>query len=481
MPKGLAFLSKKSFHTSKLCNQEKVWLAEKAKEAEDAKIRELTRQIEQEREEEELLRISGNKSKKLDRGIDWMYQGGQASGSGGTLTAFEEEQKKKEAEDYLLGKEYNPSNMKSGDFAQAASESSVGLNKVIAAAESLPVVTQQFLKKDMTAEQEWNADFHLRYEDPMFMVEQRRKEKERDKEKKKELFGDYHDMNGSKKNHASSSATHDEDNYDEGHKRRSRRDEKSRHISRRKRSYSSDDSYDSRRYSSRKRDRQREGKRDHRYTSRSRSRSRSPSRDRRHRNSHHPRGWSRSSSRDRSYDHKDVKESRCKRNIRDHRRVDNPSRSDRSDKYDNTDGERKQYGLIGATLSRPSDIAPDTSLLTKKRQEKDDARYRNHRSNRNDFGAKRRLTEEEREKALAEMQEHANQRFGEMNQANLKSNNSDLYDEEIQRRVQGHESASQRNFLEETTAKAHAISVSQDATLSSRLSATRHRHLKDDT
>ena len=53
---GLSFLSKKSWHVKNLDNQERVWLAEQAKAAEDAKTKELADQIKQEREAEELAR-----------------------------------------------------------------------------------------------------------------------------------------------------------------------------------------------------------------------------------------------------------------------------------------------------------------------------------------------------------------------------------------------------------------------------------------
>jgi anti-sigma28 factor (negative regulator of flagellin synthesis) len=47
MVQGLAFLSKKSWHTKNLANQEKVWMAEQQKEAEVAKTKELAKQIQQ--------------------------------------------------------------------------------------------------------------------------------------------------------------------------------------------------------------------------------------------------------------------------------------------------------------------------------------------------------------------------------------------------------------------------------------------------
>jgi hypothetical protein len=41
---GLSFLSKKSWHTSNISNQEKVWIAEQKAAAEEAKLKELTHQ-----------------------------------------------------------------------------------------------------------------------------------------------------------------------------------------------------------------------------------------------------------------------------------------------------------------------------------------------------------------------------------------------------------------------------------------------------
>jgi hypothetical protein len=480
MPKGLAFLSKKSLHTGKLCNQEKVWIAEKAKEAEDAKIRELSRQIQQEREQEELERISGNKTKRLDRGIDWMYQGGQTSASaGGAMTAFEEEQKKKEAEEYLLGKEYNPSNVKSGDFAEAATGTSMGVNKIITATatvvETAPVESPSQVK-NISAEQEWNTNFHLRYEDPMFMVEQRRKEKERDKEKKRQLFEGVNDQYRSNRGREKEKEMRDGDRYD---RKRSRKDtSRHRDSRRRKRSNSSESMYESRRHLQ-KRDR----KSRHKYHSRStsRSRSRSPYRKRSHR---------RRRSRSHSYDYKrswsrDREDRRARKShhydSRD-RREDPSFQSDRNEEKDKSHrGESKQYGLIGASLSKPTDIGPDSSLIAKKRREKEEARSRYNRYNQGDTREKRRLTDEERAAALAEMQQNAKERVSIVsNEGTSKSSKSDLYEEEIQRRMQDKVSGAHRSFLEDATVKAHAIDGSQAMSLSSRLAATRHRHQRDD-
>ena len=101
---GLSFLSKKSWHTSNISNQEKVWIAEQKAAAEEAKLKELTQQIKLEREQEELQKITGKKSSSTgDRGVDWMYEGHKRG--------EEDEEQRKVQEDaqneaYLLGKEY---------------------------------------------------------------------------------------------------------------------------------------------------------------------------------------------------------------------------------------------------------------------------------------------------------------------------------------------------------------------------------------
>lgn len=137
--------------------------------------------------------------------------------------------------------------------------------------------------------------------------------------------------------------------------------------------------------------------------------------------------------------------------------------------------------MIGASLSKPTDIGPDTSLIAKKRREKEEARSRYNRYNQGDTREKRRLTDEERAAALAEMQQNAKERVSIVsNEGTSKSSKSDLYEEEIQRRMQDKVSGAHRSFLEDATVKAHAIDGSQAMSLSSRLAATRHRHQRDD-
>jgi len=200
---GLAFLAKKSWHTSNLNNQEKVWLAEQATVAEEAKTRELTRQLQQERETDEVHRLAGRpiqRIDRLDRGIDWMYQSGGPAGV--------EQRKKEEAEEYLLGKEYNPAQVKTGDFA-----ATTGLDHVIQsvhhktelpltdASASLRIVDRGAMnsssnnitnKSSFSTHEDnkldWNESFSRRYEDPMYMVEQKKVEREAEMKKRQLLL-----------------------------------------------------------------------------------------------------------------------------------------------------------------------------------------------------------------------------------------------------------------------------------------------------
>ncbi|TMW56504.1 hypothetical protein Poli38472_006514 [Pythium oligandrum] len=95
---SLAFLAKKSWHTANLRNVEKVWLAEQKHAAEEKKVAELKKNIEEERQLQELRKLqaqNGNKSAAVER-LDWMYQGPMANTS------------ERSTEDYLLGKEFKP-------------------------------------------------------------------------------------------------------------------------------------------------------------------------------------------------------------------------------------------------------------------------------------------------------------------------------------------------------------------------------------
>ena len=187
MVQGLAFLSKKSWHTKNLANQERVWIEEQKKAAEDSKTQELAKQIQREREEEDLDRIAGRKSNRLDKGIDWMYQGVKSDAA--------QEDAKKQAEEYLLGKEFTggPSLQIKGDLAQAL-EQNDGVNAVISnlASDRAPVAdhtpSSQIPVMSEPSVAERNEAFRVRLEDPMYFVRQKRREQEVKVEKTKALY-----------------------------------------------------------------------------------------------------------------------------------------------------------------------------------------------------------------------------------------------------------------------------------------------------
>ena len=226
---GLSFLSKKSWHTSNISNQEKVWIAEQKAESENRRTKELLDQIKAEREGEEFDKLTGRKHNNGgvsgDRGTNWMYEGGtkSAAADGNNEVQAEEEARKNEA--YLLGKEYVPegSNRNTGDFAVASAMTGAlekastygatigagynndGNGGAAAAAggggggttlriqdtasDAAPLKSNSSNINDLdNTHHEWNKEFHLRHEDPMFAVHQRRMAQEKDVQKKKRLM-----------------------------------------------------------------------------------------------------------------------------------------------------------------------------------------------------------------------------------------------------------------------------------------------------
>ena len=108
-------------------------MAEQRKQAEAQKTQELAKQIQQEREQEELEKISGKKGPKLDRGIDWMYQGPT-----GELAKEDSERK---AEEFLLGKEFVGEGATQGDFDNGDQDQ--GINTVLRQQEAAAVAADQ--------------------------------------------------------------------------------------------------------------------------------------------------------------------------------------------------------------------------------------------------------------------------------------------------------------------------------------------------
>jgi hypothetical protein len=179
MVQGLAFLSKKSWHVKNLANQEKVWVAEQQQQAEAAKTQELAKQIQHEREREELEALTGKKT-TLDRGIDWMYQGQNAQ------SEIAEQDAIKKSEEYLLGKEYVPEGAIKGDLDDG--QAMEGVNAVLAAATVADTAGQSSTAYSEQTVAERNEAFRVRHEDPMFAVSTLAYQKTQQHERNKELY-----------------------------------------------------------------------------------------------------------------------------------------------------------------------------------------------------------------------------------------------------------------------------------------------------
>ena len=303
-----------SADTSNLSNQEKVWLAEQKAAAEAQKVKELQTQIQLEREKEEFEKLAGKKSKG-DRGVNWMYEegGGPAYGENAELEAAKEEEEK---EAYLLGKEYVPQGQEKhvGDFAEAATMggvlekastrgATIGAGAVAADVRNdeahvrLKDDNEEQMKDD-DGRSEFNKEFHLRHEDPMFAVHKKREMQRKEVEKKRNLMeraglvvkevrkGDQKD----EKQREYDGDVHKRAKKDRPKKRK--KHHKHRHHRDRSSSVSSDSSSS---YSRERRHRKKRDKKRHRHHSRRNRRERSSSHDR-------------SRSRDRSIDRSDSRQ-----------------------------------------------------------------------------------------------------------------------------------------------------------------------------
>ena len=532
---GLSFLAKKSWHTANLNNQEKVWIAQQQKAVEETKIKELAKQIQQEREEDELNHMAGTKRSRLDRGIDWMYQGSAGAGSG-EKHAYEEEQQEKDAEDFLLGKEYNHQNVKSGDFCKVE-ETAVGVAAIVnnassAAAETeapfQPVrptpptqTTNSAAAGPEDESQKWNQDFRLKLEDPMFMVSQRKKEKERDEQRKRDLFErvkkEEKPSTKRRKDRRGSNPPLDGDGSESSHRRdrkRRKKKHKRKHHRRkqsrsRSRSHTSRDDEDSRNEHqySRTRSSRRDDRRSRRRTmspSRSRSYSHSPdsSRPRSGRRYHSTRrsgrdrspSYERSRSRDsggphRYRSHQRRSRSRSKsnhseRNIykrgeapKRRNQVENGPRSEQQSRGSQSNGRPVSNDSAGHSRS----LGPDPKLLAKKRQEKEAARNRYRRQGSSRVADEHegrshhsKLSREERNAAIRDMQSDAGSRRSRLAKVAVQpSQNSKLLDDERRmRESKGRNFRDSGNFLTEMERKVNGIDT--DISMSARVARNRH-------
>lgn len=400
-----------------------------------------TDQIKAEREREEFDKLA-KKQTIGDRGTNWMYEGHGVSGQDElqSAAAAASEAKAEEAknESYLLGKEYVPDNQTgkgSGDFAAVnnmtgalekastvgatigVGQSTTNINAAVGGGEGSTLRIQQqtsTIQKEDNNNSEWNQNFHLRHEDPMFAVSQQKRQIDKDVEKKRKLMEraglDVRPvLKSDGDNGLDNRKRRDDGEMSDGDKRRHKKKKKRKHKSKKSRkyhhksssrrrrrdrsrspSYSSDYSssssvssrgrrhHDSRkhhrkdRYESRhRRSRSRSSDRNHgrgddrrrqhhSRHSRSRSRSYSP-RDRRRR--HSSRSYSRSRSRDDSSNRREYDGDRRKRGRDDYNGHNNhddrkpPSDASSTDhqraKDDNTNTKKKAegYGLIGTSLA----------------------------------------------------------------------------------------------------------------------------------
>ena len=492
MVQGLAFLSKKSWHTKNMANQEKVWLAEERKRAEDLKTAELAKQIQQEREEAELEEMTGQTKRKRDRGIDWMYEQGQGE--------LARQDAQKQAEEYLLGKEFVPAAVANkGDLKNAEGTNNEGVHAaVVAASEKMAAAEAPTTEPSV---QDRNEAFRMRLEDPMFAVTKRAAEQQQKYDKKKELYervvgGVAVDVVNSSREH-NKKKKRKRDREERRARKRERKDERRRrHHHRRSNSLSdSDDSEAGCREKSRRRSRK--------------SPSRSPSYDRRprekakrshsHWNRRHRQSKSRSpvASRSRSPDRHNKYRGRSRSPSWDPQPSGHPDRyhhdrhrkerdigrnhhRSRRERYDSSDQNQKQpgintslpkspplprsetltkkdeYGLQSggvssnnASTAGTSRLGPDRKLLQQKRQERQEERRRVHET----ATSRRRRTAEEREQAIRDMEMDARRR--EQNQRESRTRKEKEEEEDAPSR--GRSAA----FLQEVQHVASSISMSE--------------------
>lgn len=493
-------MSKKSWHTKNLANQEKVWMAEQRSEAEAQKTKELAKQIQQEREQEELEKISGKKGPKLDRGIDWMYQG--------TTGELAKEDAERKAEEFLLGKEYIPEGATHGDFDNGDQDQ--GINSILKKQQEeavKPTINGNALDLEPSVKDR-NEDFRLRVEDPMFFVSQKQREKVIQHDKTKALYErvvgyeeDDHRVNTKitkettmkerkrhKKHKKSKARKRDRDHDDDSSDSYSSEDDNLKHRHRRRRSRDRDSSRRKRhqRSSSNDRDRShrshddrdlRKDRGDRRYPEDNRSSRKrrhesdsdydgkdSKANSRRHDNRH------RSEDDDRDYDRR----RRRHDDIRDHQDYHRHSHQshDKHDRRpyskspspDRHDKKMEGYGLKGASLTvDPNDLGPSRDLLQKKREEREMER----RKIREAASTRRPRTEAERAKALEEMQANARKR-----EESRLSGPKKIYEDDEDNDARA--SKGEAGFIKDVTRQTYGIVGEGGQSLSSRVAQNRH-------
>eukprot|EP00592_Proboscia_alata_P000121 CAMPEP_0194373000 /NCGR_PEP_ID=MMETSP0174-20130528/21426_1 /TAXON_ID=216777 /ORGANISM="Proboscia alata, Strain PI-D3" /LENGTH=536 /DNA_ID=CAMNT_0039151837 /DNA_START=132 /DNA_END=1742 /DNA_ORIENTATION=- len=521
---GLAFLSKKSWHTKNISNQEKVWIAEQQKNAEDLKTTELAKQIKAEREQDEFNRISNRKGNGTDRGIDWMYQEG-----GGKKE--QDIEKEKKSEDFLLGKAITADVFQSNDVNEE--EDGVGIGGVMPQlAVSSSSITNQKVEEEEEKDHEAsraldrNEEFRIRHEDPMHLVSLKHKERKNDMEKKIDLFKRA-GISASETRKTSKSKRRDR-NFDDRRVKREHetkylkkkkkvkhesRDRRDRHI-KSKAKYSSDSQSDSSRsqsYNRRKEyyrqdddnDRERslptrknDDSQSHQYREHSRSRHDKISRNRRSKHRYYEandkisrkKSSKRSRSRSPNLEIDNVRERSSSRQL-DHRlhekvnmeSIKSYASNEAHMRNESSIATSTRYGLqtdnTGHSLTNSQDLGPDINLLQKKRQaEKNAFNQRKNRQNCNANGGRHRMSSNEREQALREMKSDASRRDGML----LNNNNAQRkYDRDYGENLDfalsakgSGERESDPSFLRELSSRHHGVMGESD--MASRVSSNRH-------
>ncbi|GKY93974.1 hypothetical protein MPSEU_000364300 [Mayamaea pseudoterrestris] len=430
MVAGLKFLSKKGFNPQNLANQEKVWIAEQRKVEEDRRTHELAKQIQQEREQEELAKIAGKSASQYDRGIDWMYNHGQECAKEDIV---------KEQEEYLLGKAIgSDARLTKGDLAAVAGEQG-GFNKVLLeqkkhyeekTSDSNPATTAAAAWSEPSVAEK-NEAFRLRMEDPMYAVMLKSREMDRAVEQKAKLYAKVTRKTAVM---VSGNDIHKDNDWRErerkADKREKKRKSKHKKHSRRHRhdASSSESSFDE----IRKRSSRHKGRRSR---SRSLRRHESDSRRRRRRNSDsdssmdHDNQNSRSPTPAHGREHGGYDVSRCnsvgkheeshnggREAEHDHRRLhahhhDHTSSPDPKktflQRFDQDDDFKvtargDKYGLQGDAVRINSDFGPDKNLLKRRRDEKDAVTISRRKASQ-----RRGMSSEERSIALRNMQQDA--------------------------------------------------------------------------
>ena len=164
---ALAFLAKKSWHTSNVKNVERVWIAEQNELKESKKVEELQKQLQEERQIQELRQLqvaNGQKIKNADSSLDWMYQGPSA-----------QSEKEKATEEYLLGKVFKPKKSESNIPAPVSIQGKIFLIFFISFHYLFDLIENGASTAWIAKVSSKNDSFTRLHEDPLLIIKQNEK------------------------------------------------------------------------------------------------------------------------------------------------------------------------------------------------------------------------------------------------------------------------------------------------------------------